>query len=427
MKNINEFIIQKQNEVMTNEIQKAIDYCAEARETLYFSKGTYITGTLFLKSHTRIFLEEGAVILGSKNIEDYSLDIIGCVEAPSFNQCLLYANEEEDIQFIGNGTIDGGGKGFSGQMRPMLLRFVKCKDISISDIKVCSSMSWGCHFVQCNNLLINHISIDNWAQHNNDGVDLDSCYNVKITNCNFNTEDDSICLKSTTDSMCENIIVSNCMISSGTASIKFGTSSKTGFRNITITNCTFYDCPMGTIKLLMVDGGILENVTISNIVMDRVGSPLFIRLGNRNIRFNEPAEMDHSTKQMCKDKSVKGILQNIIIDNIIANVTVNEADRTPIMITGLPGMDIEHIILSNFIINFPGGLKELQSLNVEEDESRYPEQKYFGVLPAWGMFIRHVNDISLNQIKMYAKEDDVRSCFYQDDIKNLNISNSNLI
>ena len=177
---------------------------------------------------------------------------------------------------------------------------------------------------------------------------------------------------------------------------------------------------MGCIKLICVDGGILENITISNIVMDRVGSPLFMRLGRRNLKFETPQEMvyDYDT-QGVKNDDEPGIIRNIMISGIRANVTVLEKDKTPIMITGLKSRYIEKIQLSDISITFPGGGTEEDSkLSVPEDEFRYPEQWFFGVLPAYALFARHVRKLSLNNVFIEVQKCDARKPYVFEDVIN---------
>ncbi|MFI3206879.1 MAG: glycosyl hydrolase family 28 protein [Clostridia bacterium] len=407
-------------------IQKAIDEVSQTGETLFFPKGVYKTATLFLKNDTHIHLASNALIQSVEDVSLYSDDIEPAVEAPGFTKCLLNAVNVNNISISGSGTIDGMGQLFSKLPRPMLIRFVKCKNIIFRDVHLKNSASWCCHLIECEDINIDAVNLYNHVQHNNDGFDLDSCKNVRISNCNINTQDDSICLKSTTDTLCENITITNCVISSETATFKLGTSSKTGFRNIVMSNCTFTNCIMGTIKLLMVDGGIIENVVISNIVMQDVGSPLFIRLGMRNLKFEKPEEMNHGSIAGNKNGEASGYIRNISISNICANVKADK-DRMPIMISGIPSASIEDVRLDNINISFAGlGTEEDRNNFVDEDPYRYPEQGRFGVLPVWGIYARHINNLNISNMELKVIGEDARdiSCFK--DIKELKVTNSNI-
>ena len=188
---------------------------------------------------------------------------------------------------------------------------------------------------------------------------------------------------------------------------------------------------MGAIKLQSVDGGRLENVHISRIAMNKVGNPLFMRLGNRGNTFGEG------------ERAPVGTLQNIRISDVVAEVTVEDrvkaaeavykgltVDTTPgvtdkekskagpIMITGIPGHYVENVLLENIRITYPGhGTEEDAERVVPEDETRYPEQYFFGVLPAWGAYIRHARNVELRNVELTLRGEDVRQKIVLDDVE----------
>ena len=393
--------------VQTEKIQNAVDMLKGKGGVVYFPKGRYITGTLFLCSDITIYLDNGAEILGSDISSDYDGDYLCAVEAPSFSKCLIYAEKCRNITFKGNGAINGRSVSFADG-RPMLMRLVECNNVEFEKVNLKNAGSWGVHFITCEDIRISKVTLDSRVNSNNDGFDFDSCKNVFISDTRINSKDDSICLKSTKEFQGENFVITNCILSSDTAALKLGTSSYGGFKNIAMSNCIIKDCPMGTIKLIMVDGGVLENVNINNIVMDNVGSPLFVRTGRRNMKFDTPKEMDYETAGMAGEGDI-GIIRNIMISDIQANVTVESRDRTPIMITGHELSPVENITLRNIRASFPGGgTREEALLSVPEDESRYPEQWFFGTLPSWGLYARHVRGLELDKVSLNLKKEDER-------------------
>ena len=411
--NVSDFLIG--DSISTKGIQNAIDSLGDNGGTVYFPPGTYITGTIFLKSNVVLYVDNNAKILGSDNPDDYRAEHIGAIEAPSFSECLIYAENADNIEIKGNGIIDGNGGAFSGN-RPMLMRFVNCKNVRFSDIRLRNSASWCVHMILCDKIRIRGVDLYNRAQTNNDGFDFDSCSNVFISDTKIDSSDDSICLKSTTNKVGENFVITNCILSSSTATLKFGTSSLGGWRNVTMSNCIFHDCPMGTIKIMSVDGGIVENVNINNIIMERVGSPLFIRIGRRNLKYETPQEMDFWGEGETNSGDA-GCIKNIFLSNIQANVTVEDKDKTPIMLAGLGDSKIENVRITNMDVTFPGGGNvEDKNRVVAEDEYKYPEQWFFGVLPAWGMFARHVKSLKLCDVTMSLSNPDERNMFYLDDV-----------
>lgn len=203
---------------------------------------------------------------------------------------------------------------------------------------------------------------------NNDGLDIDGCENVLIENCDLDSGDDAICLKSSLNP-CRNIVVRGCKVSSNTAPLKFGTSSRGGFIDVTVTNCYFYDSPMGAIKLQLVDGGRLENVDISRIVMENVGNPIFIRLGNRD---NTYADAPMATMMLSEHSRTCGYgtwLQRsrlrIALRRLRRNTSKRDVEDSPeitdrekstagpIMITGIPEHFVEDVVLENITISYP--------------------------------------------------------------------------
>ena len=190
---------------------------------------------------------------------------------------------------------------------------------------------------------------------------------------------------------------------------------------------------MGAIKLQLVDGGRLENVDISRIVMERVGNPIFIRLGNRG--------KTYSTRR--REKAQVGTLRNVRIRDVVAKVTIEDRKKAaratyknvkvddspgvtdkekskagPIMITGIPGHFVENVTLENIEISFPGGgTAEDAKRVVAEDTDRYPEQFFFGVLPAWGAYIRHARNIRFINVQLRTREADARKKVHLDDVE----------
>jgi polygalacturonase len=249
-------------------------------------------------------------------------------------------------------------------------------------------------------------------------MDIDCCTNVRITNCSVNSPfDDGICLKSSFglgySHATENVIISNCRVSgydegtmldgtfkhetekknypggTPTGRIKMGTESNGGFKNIIISNCQFEYCR--GLALETVDGGIIEDININNILMrDVTSAPIFLRLG---ARMRGP-----------KDVPV-GKLRRVNINN----VQVYNADWQAVIISGIPGHDIEDIKLNNIKIYYKGGGTAAQATrNVPEMEKDYPEPNGFGTLPAYGFFIRHVNKLQMDGIDVSFLHNDER-------------------
>ena len=400
----------------TKAVQAAINACTPG-STVNIGPGRYVIGTVKLKSDMELHVAEGTELLGSISLADYATDNQGAIEAPAFNKCLLYAENARNIKITGKGTINGRGtresfpvklKDRSLGERPMLIRFVDCQNINFTDITLKNAASWCTHLVSCDDIVVRNVTIDSHVNQNNDGLDLDGCKNVLIENCRIRSGDDSICPKSTTMRVCENIVVKNCRVQSGTSAFKCGTSSRGGFKNIKVSDCDFSDTRMGCIKLLAVDGGILENISISNIVMNNVEGPIFIRLANRGRKYDVPTEQIQQ-KDVQPEGAPIGIAKNIRISNIRATVTGDDKARQGIMISGIPGHYIEDVQLENVDVTFVGnGTAEDAQRVVPEDIARYPEQFFFGVLPSWGAYIRHARNVEFKNVELQIRASDAR-------------------
>ncbi|QDU88769.1 Exo-poly-alpha-D-galacturonosidase precursor [Pirellulimonas nuda] len=425
----------------TAAIQRAIDACHDAGGgDVRVPAGDFQIGTIVLKSNVTLSLDFGASLLGSTDKADYPTDGIDDPREGG-PHCLIYANGATNIAIEGLGVIDGRGTpehfprlrsgGKNGGLRPRLLRMVNCDGLTFSGLTWKRPAFWGLHLIDCKNVRFDAVTIRfRNNNYNNDGIDLDGCQRVLIENCDIDSGDDAICLKSSKNP-CRNIVVRRCKVSSNTAALKFGTSSRGGFIDVSVTNCYFFNCPMGAIKLQSVDGGRLENVDISRIVMKNVGNPLFMRLGNRGSTFGDG-----------RAGALVGTLKNIRVSDVVAEVAVEDRAKAaeaayknleaapnagvtdkeksksgPIMITGLPGHYIEDVVLENIKISYPGnGTQEDAKRVVPEDEHRYPEQYFFGVLPAWGAYVRHAKNVQFNNVELSTRGPDQRDKIVLDDV-----------
>lgn len=431
----------------TKAIQKTIDACHDAGGgVVWVPAGDFQIGTIRLKSNVTLSLDHGATLLGSQNIADYPTEFNAPREGGG--GCLIYAANATNIRIEGLGVIDGRGtpEAFprqTGSRRPNLLLMVECQGLTFSGVTYRRPASWGLHLLDCRDVHFDAVTVrfrNNGF--NNDGLDIDGCENMLIENCDIDSGDDAICLKSSRNP-CRDIVVRNCKVASNTAAFKLGTSSRGGFSNISVTNCYFYDCPMGAIKLQLVDGGRLENVKIDRIVMKDVGNPIFIRLGNRGRSYEHREIQQIQNADAAHEGVPPGTLKNVRISNVFAEVTVEDRAKAaratykgaigpesaeltekekstsgPIMIAGIPGHNVEDVVLENIRITYPGGgTAEDATRIVAEDITRYPEQFFFGVLPAWGAYIRHARNIEFKNVTMELRGEDKREKLFLEDVE----------
>lgn len=411
----------------TQIIQSAINKCSVQKGKVVIPAGTYLVQPIFLKSNVHLHLEQGATLIGTTDLGAYHKAFEKLEHPPA----LIYAENAENIVVSGEGTIHGQGEHANfqlgddsqgGPQRPRLVYFVDCKNVTVKDITLRNSAYWVQDFQGCDGVYVRGVKVFSQCNWNNDGLDIDS-KNVIVSDCYIDSGDDALCFKSHRAEICENITVTNCVLRSNCNAIKFGTASLGGFRNITVSNCVIYKASedklrhwktsfpwMGItddisviagIAIESVDGGVAEQILISNIIMSDVQTPIFIRLGDRRRTITNHVS----------------VLKDITIDNIIAR----SSSKLACSITGIPGNYVENVTISNVQITTPGGgIKEHMSQSVPENSNGYPENRMFGVvLPASGFYIRHAHNILLNNVRLKTLLPDERPAFYLDNTRNI--------
>jgi parallel beta-helix repeat protein len=448
----------------TSAINKTIDTAAAAGGgTVFFPAGSYLSVTIRLKSNVALYLDQGATIVAATPGPGVQYD------PPEPNQwdqyqdfghshwrnSLIWGENLENIAILGPGKIWGKGlvrsggasrtteqnnaistvpaSGPFGYPNPRdavepgwgnkSIALKLCRNVILKDFTIFHGGHFAILATGVDNLTIDNLKIDT----NRDGIDVDACRNVRISNCTINSPfDDGICLKSSYGlgfaRATENVTITNCQVSgydegtlldgtfkreynryshnSATGRIKFGTESNGGFKNITISNCVF-DYSRG-LALEAVDGALLEDVTINNITMrDITNAPIFVRLGNR--------------ARGPKETTTVGKLRRVILSNF---VVYNADPKYASIISGIPGHAIEDLRLSNIRIYYQGGgTKEQAALQPPEMETIYPEPIMFGPIPAYGFFIRHVNGLKMDNVEVSYMKDDFRPAFWLHDVR----------
>ncbi len=402
--------------INTKMIQKAIDMVSEqGGGFVIIPPGKFLTGTILLKSGVVLYLSPGSVLMGSAVLEDYP-ELRPSYRSYTDNysqRSLIYGEKQENIGIVGYGKIVGQGEQFKEdnsqvyKMRPNLIRLIECRDINLEGVTLEKGAMWTVHLLACQNVRCSNVKISSRCNRNNDGIDIDSCENVVVSDCHIVSGDDSIVLKSTSAKPCKNITIINCILSSLCNALKMGTESNGGFQNISISNCTIYDTRISGITIQTVDGGKTENIVVNNITMQNVNNPIFVRLGNR-------------ARPCCPEQPVPtvGTIKKITLTNIIAT----GADAIGCAISGIPDYYIEELTLRDINLSFKGGITKNIDIP-EETETAYPEYRMFGILPAYGFFVRHVKNITMNNITLRVEAKDVRPALFFADVHSPIISN----
>jgi len=419
----------------TRSIQFAIDYIHDqGGGRLVFDVGRFLTGSIHLKSDVTLHLLEGAVLLGVLNPLDYDRN--------GFT-ALILSDNQQNIAITGKGVIDGQGRQVANnvaalvhkglikdlfrndrpevEIRPMIIYFRSCRDISIKGVTIRNAAAWVQTYDQCKNLRVDSVTVDSRAFWNNDGIDIVDCDTVTIANSYIDAADDAVCLKShDPNKVCQNILVRNCTARSSASAVKFGTASLGGFRNVRLINNRVFNTYRSAIALEAVDGGFIENVEVDTLQVLNTGNAIFLRIGERI-------------------NGKKGRLQDIRIKNVSVEIAASKADSgyeyegpiedmprnisPAIIIAGLPGAFITNISFNNIDVKYPGGgnpmfakvmLNQLDS--VPEKPAAYPEFSMFRELPAWAVYIRHASEIQFNNVRLSCIKKDYRTAIVLDDV-----------
>lgn len=386
----------------TPALQKAIEAChAAGGGIVHVPGGRYLTGTIQLRDHVTLQLDQDAVLLGSTNAADYvNVDPFMAGDGIAQGYALVVAVDAKHVGITGPGMIDGQGSAVKAaqarySVRPFLVRWVRCSDVTVKDIHLQNSGAWGMHFFQSHDATIERASIRNRGLVNNDGIDIDSCSNVRIRDCDIDSGDDAICLKATSAQPCRQIDVRGCKLKTLCNAIKLGTESLGDYENITVKDCQAREIGMAGIAIYAVDGAHTRDVTISDITMDGVTVPISIRLGARLKTFREGDQA-----------KPPGTLRDVAIRDI----RVTGAKRIGILINGIPGHPVEKLTLENIEIALPGGgTADDAKLQFPEKEAAYPEMSMFGkIFPSYGMYLRHVRDVSFKNVRISLVAPDAR-------------------
>lgn len=402
----------------TATIQKLIDKCGKAGGgTLIFPPGRYLTGGLELRNNLTIHLESGAILLGSTNLGDYILynpSPVRFFEDKEGLRALIFAHKVNNIRLSGQGTIDGQGplinrpKGVRASM-PRNIWFGECEDVTVEGLRLRHAGFWMQHYMKCTRLRLQGLDVYNHGSCNNDGCDIECCRDVIVSDCNINSHDDALCLKSGNDCPTENVVITNCITRSHCNHFKTGTESNGGFRNITVSNLqmvpsTVLESDPNTggadwrgacgIALGCVDGGMLENVSVNHVQMDQVRVPFFIKLGDRGRPIYDGDI--HRPVQFARGIS-------------LSHITAKKASPTGCYIMGLPEQPVRDVRIENCDFEFEGGGDDaLAESTVPLKRDVYPSCDAFGRFPSFGIFMRDAENIQLSDLNLHTMSPDAR-------------------
>ncbi len=428
----------------TGAINAAIDAASRAGGgVVLLPAGSYLSYSIHLKSNVTLQVATGAIIVAAPGPEPGEQGRYDPAEpnAPweayqdfghnHWHNSLIWGEGLENIAIIGGGLIWGKGLSRGWGVGPKAeqagagnkaIALKNCRNVLLRDFSILHGGHFGILATGVDNFTIDNLTIDT----NRDGMDIDCCRNVHVSNCTVSSPwDDGICLKSSFAlgyaRATEMATITNCTVTGsfeegavldgsfkrfapeakmdGTGRIKFGTESNGGFKNIAISNWVFDGCR--GLALETVDGGIIEDVSVTNLSMrDIGGAPIFVRLG---ARMRGPADVP------------VGVIRRLNISNIVC--TNAPAPKVCSIVSGIPGHPVEDVRISDVTILHSGGGTASDAARVlPENEKEYPEPTMFGTTPAQGFYLRHVKGIEMSGIKIECTGADARPVYALDDV-----------
>ena len=439
----------------TDAVNHAIDAAvAVGGGVVVFPAGTYLCFSIRLKSQVHLHLQQGSCILAADSPlptekTGYNGGVYDAAEPNMpwekfqdyghnhWHNSLIWGENIHDLSITGPGLIWGkglsrgggnilGGVQFKAEQPGVgnkAIALKNCHNVLLRDFAILKGGHFGLLLTGVDNITIDNLKIDT----DRDGMDIDCCQNVRVSNCTVNSPwDDAICPKSSYSlgyaRLTKNLTITNCYVSGcyelgsvldgtfkkfppearipHTGRIKCGTESNGGFINIAISNCVFEGCQ--GFALESEDGALLEDIAISNITMrDLFSGPIFMRLG---ARLRGPKE---STKV--------GSMKRILISNLTC---YNAPKDISSILSGIPGYNIEDVKLSNiYVETIGGGTAQDAHIQPPEFEDKYPDPGMFGPMPASGFFLRHVRDLEMSNVEIAHAIADARPAFYLTDVQ----------
>ena len=392
--------------VSTIALQKAIDAAAErGGGTVIIPAGRFVTGSIRLRSNINLHLEPGATIAGVSDVEAFPKWAAQWEGIP-MHASLITGEGLENVSITGRGTIDGNGLFWwdlfrqktlgkdNTDKRPRLVRLIDCRNVLVEGVTLQNSPMWTLNPVACDEVTIRGVIVRNPPDSpNTDGINPDSCRNVHISDCHIDVGDDCITIKSGSEEEprkqlrpCENITITNCTMIHGHGGVVIGSEMSGGVRNIAITNCTFVGTDRGIrIKSRRGRGGAVEDIRVSNIVMDRVLCPIVINLfygcgawGQSKVTDLAPQPVTDRTPRFRRLR--------------FSNISARGVKYSACYVLGLPEMYVEDVAFNDIAIYLdPDNTEAGQSAMAPVAEN----------LCRAGVFLQNVRGVRLNDVQVF--------------------------
>ena len=375
----------------TAALQKAIDACGGTGGSVILSNGKFVSGQLTLRPRMTLFVSKGASLLGATNAASYPV-LMPPGNHACYQRSLLYADHADGLKICGEGEIDGRGQqipmfGHENE-RPSLIRIFNSKNVVVRNVTLSNPRMWTQVYSGCTGLILDHVTVHAppynvylppTSYSNFDGMDICDCNDIVIRDCDVESEDDGICLKSEAASGLQNILIENNRVTSFRANgIKLGTASVGPVSGLRINNNIVLGAKFGGLCLESVDGSDLKDIRVRGLELQHVNQPLFIRLGKR-------------TKTR-----LAGSIDDILIEHL-RSIMPEKVTPPSSSISGIPSARIGSVTLKDCYFEMPGGV-EAPLPAPKENDTCYPQSSMFGQIPSYGLFVRHADHVLLQNI-----------------------------
>jgi hypothetical protein len=433
-------------------VQAAIDACThDGGGTVLVPAGTFVIGTVELKSYVTLHIAASGKLLGSADGKQYhavdAIPLSGDTTLNDGNWALLFAVNAKNVTLEGPGTIDGQGfqfhapvrgtpppSGLGGNKRPYHLLTYRCEGLSVRNIDLLDCAYHSLRIIQCKRVHMDGIYIHNRVNGNNDGFHFISSQYVTVTNCTVLSQDDACALFGS----CKFVTITNSVFSTRWSVFRFGGGSP---ENIAISNCVLYEVYGCPIKFQGNPGSRYENISFSNLILKDVTGPIHISIGPRPGKPTVPGgpavpSINYEPSTGAAPGDVTPVtLRNISFSNIHGTVTTNppQLAESKVTSTANPGeryscitlncvgdSTMENISFDNIHLTFGGG-------GTAEDGARrdLPQVagEYFalGPMPAYGFYARNVRGLTLQNIRLQVAAPDLRPAFILDHVQDVAI------
>jgi polygalacturonase len=397
-------------------IHRAMVEASPERGVVRFPPGRYLTGTVELRSGVTVVLESGATVLGSRQpadfrpVEHLPYPTYADHETSDFQNGLFVGDDLTAVTITGTGTID---MQYDTRFGPKPIALRRCVGVEVSGITIRNAPNYCVSLGACDDVLVEGVTVRDAFS---DGIDPDSCRHVRVVDCDIESDDDALCLKSSLilgePRVCEDVVVRGCRLNSPSNGFKIGTETSGDIRDVDVEDCRIVGTPRrgadplglvsaqegGGVAIESVDGAHVTDVRVRDVVVEGCDVPIFVRLGARGRGQDVPRA---------------GVLRAVTISRLLAAGATDACT-----ISGVPGHPVEDLALAEITLHTAPRVAPPREPPPER-VAQYPQAGMFGPLPASGVYARHVRGLRLQAVSVVVTNGDERPHLVTDDVTDL--------